>query len=115
MSEVVLYHNPRCSKSRAALALLEENGVEPRVIRYLDTPLTETELRSLAKKLELGPSHFVRKGEDEYKSMGLSKDSTDEELFAAMAQHPKLMERPIIERGSKAVIGRPPENLLALL
>lgn len=118
-----LYHNPRCSKSRAALALLEEQGVEPVVVEYLKTPLSAPELKVLLGKLKLKPSELVRKGEDVYKEIfgdsvstaGPTDEPTDEQILAAMVKHPVLIERPILVRGARAVIGRPPENVLTLL
>ena len=115
LSEYLIYHNPRCSKSRAALALLEENGVTPEVIRYLEAPPSEAELRALLAKLELPASALVRRGEDEYRALGLGVDASEAELLRAMAAHPRLIERPVVVRGARAVLGRPPENVLALL
>ncbi len=115
MSEFIIYHNPRCSKSRNTLALLQENGVEPEVVLYLETRPDVTEIRGLLRKLGIGAGELVRRGEDAYKSCGLSRDSSDEEILAAMASHPKLIERPIVIRGDRAVLGRPPENVLDLL
>jgi arsenate reductase len=114
-----LYHNPRCSKSRAALALLNERGIEPTVVEYLKTPPSAMELKGLLSKLKFKPAELVRKGEDVYKELfgdGSSDDApTDAQLVAAMAKHPVLIERPIAVKGERAVIGRPPENVLTLL
>ncbi|MEZ5555837.1 arsenate reductase (glutaredoxin) [Haliea sp.] len=115
MSEFQIYHNPRCSKSRAALALLREHGVEPDVIAYLDQPPSAAALKRLLKKLAVPASGLLRRGEPEFKSAGLHSDSSEAEILAAMAAHPKLIERPVVVRGERAVIGRPPENVLALL
>jgi arsenate reductase len=115
MSLVTLYHNPRCSKSRNTLELLKENSVNPEVILYLDTPPDTRELKVLLKKLGLTAAQLVRRGEDAYKASGLNKDSDDEEILAAMAKYPKLIERPIVVKGSRAVLGRPPENVLELI
>lgn len=115
MSEVVIYHNPRCSKSRATLALLEQNGLSPRVVLYLETSPGVREIGDLLDKLGMTASQLVRRGEEAYKRCGLSAGSSDEELLAAMSGHPKLIERPIVVRGNKAVLGRPPENVLALI
>lgn len=115
MSEVTIYHNPRCSKSRNTLALLQENGVEPEVVLYLETPLGKGEIVGLLQKLGLTATQLVRKGEDAYAANGLSSDSSNEEILAAMAEHPKLIERPIVVKGDKAVLGRPPENVLDLI
>ena len=116
MTDLTLYHNPRCSKSRAALEILEAHGLAPTVVRYLDTPLEATQLRSLLGKLGLSARQLLRSGEDEYKALNLADDSlSDEQLIAAMAAHPKLIERPILVAGDKAVIGRPPEKVLEIL
>lgn len=115
MREVTIYHNPRCSKSRNTLALLEENGVQPKVILYLETPPSAAEITMLLKKLGITAAQLVRRGEDEYKASGLGNNSSDEDVLAAMARYPKLIERPIVVRGNKAVLGRPPENVLALI
>ena len=115
MSDVTIYHNPRCSKSRNTLALLQENGVEPEVVLYLETAPDAAEIRGLLDKLQLQASELVRRGEEAYKACGLSRDSSEDEIVAAMALHPKLIERPIVVRGERAVLGRPPENALELL
>lgn len=115
MTTVTLYHNPRCSKSRATLALLEEKGIEPQIRRYLDEPLNEQEIRTLLSKLNVSPIDMMRTKEAEFKEQGLSKDSDDETLIAAMIATPKLVERPIAETDSAAAIGRPPENVLEIL
>ncbi len=111
-----IYHNSRCSKSRQTLALIEEKGVTPEIIDYLDTPPNKDTLQSLLKKLKLGPRDIIRKGEEAYKSMELANpELSDDQLLDAIVQHPKLLERPIVVKGSKAIIGRPPENVLTLL
>ncbi|WP_353232843.1 arsenate reductase (glutaredoxin) [Pseudomonas helleri] len=116
MTDLTLYHNPRCSKSRAALEILEARGLAPTVVRYLDTPLEATQLRSLLGKLGLSARQLLRSGEDEYKALNLADASlSDEQLIATMAAHPKLIERPILVAGDKAVIGRPPEKVLEIL
>jgi arsenate reductase len=115
MSDVTIYHNPRCSKSRTTLALLEENGVSPDVVLYLETPPSEQDISGLLAKLGMTAGQLVRSAEDAYKECGLHKDSSDVQVLAAMAEHPKLIERPIVVMGDKAVLGRPPENVLALI
>ncbi|MBD9424963.1 arsenate reductase (glutaredoxin) [Pseudomonas sp. PDM15] len=116
MTDLTLYHNPRCSKSRGALELLEARGLTPQVVRYLETPPSAAELRELLSKLGIGARALLRSGEDEYKELGLADASlSDEQLIAAMAAHPKLIERPILVAGKHAVIGRPPEKVLELL
>lgn len=115
MNEIQLLHNPRCSKSRQALNLLESHGASVNIRRYLEDPLTLDELRVLAEKLDQPVSAMIRKKENEYKEAGLDANSSDEEILKAIAAYPKLLERPIAIRGDKAVIGRPPENVLKLL
>jgi arsenate reductase len=116
MTDLTLYHNPRCSKSRSALELLEARGLTPNVVRYLETPLDAGQIKALLGKLGISARQLLRTGEDEYKMLQLADDSLSEaQLIAAIAEHPKLMERPILEVGDKAVIGRPPENVLELL
>jgi len=110
-----LYHNPRCSKSRAALELLRERGIEPRIVAYLDAPPTAAELRRLASMTGASAHDLVRQGEAEYSALQLSDASSDDELIAAMAQHPRLIERPIFVHAGRAVVGRPPERVLDLL
>ena len=115
MTDYTIYHNPRCSKSRNTLALLQENGIEPAVVLYLETPPDQAQIKALLKKLGLTAAELVRRGEDAYKACGLGKDSSEEALLAAMAAHPKLIERPIVVKGKRAVLGRPPENVLGLI
>ena len=115
MSNYTIYHNPRCSKSRNTLALLQEQGIEPDVVLYLETSPDAQEIRGLLNKLGIGAAQLVRRGEEAYKGCGLNSHSSEEELIAAMASHPKLIERPIVVSGRRAVLGRPPENVLELL
>lgn len=116
MNDAVLYHNPRCSKSRAALELLASRGVKPAIVRYLDQPPDAAALRALLDKLGLPARALLRTGEDEYRALKLADPSLDEAaLIEAMAAHPRLIERPIFVRGNRAVIGRPPERVLELL
>lgn len=111
-----IYHNPRCSKSRQTLALLEENGIQPEVVLYLENPPTVAELTAVLAKLGITARDLLRKGEDEYKLQQLDNPVlTEAQLLAAMVATPKLIERPIVIKGKKAVIGRPPENVLQLL
>jgi len=113
---VTIYHNPRCSKSRQALALLEEKGIEPEVILYLENPPDEATLKNLLAKLGKSPRDILRKGEDDYKNNNLGDMGLDDEqLIRAMATHPRLIERPIVVNGNKAALGRPPENILDIL
>ena len=115
MSDITIYHNPRCSKSRATLALLEDNGVSPEIVLYLDNPLAASEINALLAKLEMTAAQLVRRGEADFKEAGLDRQSNDDEIVAAMAKRPKLIERPIVVAAEKAVLGRPPENVLELL
>ncbi|EGR1546144.1 arsenate reductase (glutaredoxin) [Vibrio parahaemolyticus] len=114
---VVIYHNPRCSKSRQTLELLEKNGVTPEVVKYLDTPLNVDELKALYAQLGFSSvREMMRTKEDVYKELGLGEASvSDEQLFEAMAQNPKLFERPVVVANGKAKIGRPPEQVLDIL
>jgi arsenate reductase len=116
MTDLTLYHNPRCSKSRSALELLEARGLAPTIVRYLETPPDAATLKTLLDKLGITPRQLLRTGEDEYKDLNLANPAlTDAQLIDAMAQHPKLIERPILVVGDRAVIGRPPENVLEIL
>jgi arsenate reductase len=115
MDEVVLYHNPRCSKSRAALALLEERRVPLRIVEYLKDPLGRRELEKLGAKLGLSPREWARAKESAWADAGLSDGSTAGEILDAMAKHPILMERPIAVVGGRARVGRPPERVLELV
>jgi arsenate reductase len=114
MTDVFL-HNPRCSKSRAALAIVREAGVELPVRDYLRDPLSVDELRSIVKMLGVRPIEIVRRGEPQYAALGLSDTTPDDEVLRAMAGNPILIERPIIVRGSRAVVGRPPETVREIL
>lgn len=116
MTELTLYHNPRCSKSRSALELLEGRGLTPTIIRYLETPPTAAELQDVLNKLGIAPRQLLRTGEDEYKQLNLADpDLSDEQLIEAMAAHPRLIERPILVAGDRATVGRPPEKMLEIL
>jgi len=113
---VTIYHNPRCSKSRQTLALIEENNVQPDVVLYLETPPSAADITVLLSKLGMGARQLLRKGEDAYKDNDLKNtDLSDAQLIDAMAQFPKLIERPIVVKGDRAVLGRPPENVLGLI
>lgn len=113
--KAVIYHNPRCSKSRQALALLQERGAEPEVLEYLKTPPTKAELKALLAKLGLKPEQVVRTGEELYKQKYRGRALTDDQWLDALAENPILLERPIVVRGSRAVLGRPPEKVLEVL
>lgn len=111
---ITLYHNPRCSKSRQALALLEEHGAEVTVRRYLDQPLSEEELRDLMSRLDADGEALVRTQEPEWESLDIDLQD-QEQVIQALVEHPRLLERPIADDGKRAVLGRPPEDVLALL
>ena len=112
---MVIYHNPRCSKSRQALQLCEEAGVDLDVVEYPRTRLDEVGLTDLLKKLGKKAHEIVRTKEEVYSQLELSADSSEEEIIAAIIKYPVLLERPIVVKDDKAVIGRPPENVKALL
>ncbi|WP_170517555.1 MULTISPECIES: arsenate reductase (glutaredoxin) [Ruegeria] len=109
------WHNPRCSKSRAGLALLEENGAQVEVRKYLENAPSTDELRTVLGKLGVNAIDMMRTGEKQFKELGLTKTSPADELITAMAENPILIERPLAIAGDKAAIGRPPENLLTLI
>ena len=114
--KVTILHNPRCSKSRNSLALLKEQGIEPDVRLYLENPPTEEELTSILEMLAISAKDLLRRGEPEYKELGLGNQNlSEQQLIQLMIKHPKLIERPIVIAGGKAVIGRPPEQVLNLL
>lgn len=116
MSDTLIYHNPRCSKSRQTLSLLEENNVTPVVVEYLKTPPTTDELATIIAQLGITPRGLLRKGEAIYKELGLADTSiSDEALIQAMCDNPKLIERPIVIKDGKAKIGRPPESVLDIV
>jgi len=113
---VTIYHNPRCTKSRQTLALLEKRGIKPKIIEYLVTPPTEGELKHLLKLLGISPRELLRTKEEEYKKAKLDKpDVTDADIIRAIAKYPRLMERPIVVAGNKAALGRPPEKVLKII
>ena len=115
METLTIYHNPRCSKSRAALALLQERQVPLRVIEYLKQPPSRQELAALRGQLGRPAAEWIRSAEPAFKEAGLGAHSSEEQLLDAMAAHPILIERPIVVRGTRAVVGRPPERVLELL
>ncbi|RDK85557.1 arsenate reductase (glutaredoxin) [Marinirhabdus gelatinilytica] len=112
---ITIYHNPRCSKSRQGLAILEESGKEFKVVKYLDTPLSEAEISEIISKLGILAEELVRKNEAVWKENYKGKQLNEGQIVSAMAQHPKLIERPIVVKGAKAVLGRPPENIHGIL
>ena len=111
-----IFHNPRCSKSRATLALLQERGIEPEITLYLESPPDAGELRSILQKLGLTARELMRKGEAEYREQGLADESlTEDELITAMVASPRLIERPIVLANGQAAIGRPLESVIEIL
>jgi len=112
--EVLLIHNPKCSKSRAVESLLRERRIEFVVRPYLDEPLSRAELGELCERLDRPPREWIRRGQKEYTALGLDANSTGDAHLDAMAKHPILMERPILVRGAKAMVGRPPHGVLEL-
>ena len=110
---VTIYHNPKCSKSRQTLAILQKNGVEPEVVEYLSAPLNAAKLKSILCKLGVAPCHILRS--KEAKEEGIEQLLDGNDIIAAIASHPRAMQRPIVVKGNKAVIGRPPENVLEIL
>lgn len=113
---VIIYHNPRCSKSRQTLALLEEQGITPDVVRYLETPPDSEKLGKILDMLGMEPRDLMRKKEEPYAALGLDNEALSRaELIDAMVENPVLIERPIVVRGNKAAIGRPPEQVLDIL
>lgn len=116
MNDFNILHNPRCSKSRQTLELLQENGVEPTIIKYLETPPSASTLQSIVKNLGVSPREILRTKEAEYKEAGLdNKELSDDQVIDLMTQYPKVIERPIVFNDSAAAVGRPPENVLKLV
>ena len=116
MSELTIYHNPRCSKSRQTLQLIEQAGVKPEIVLYLETPPSAAQLQAIVAKLGISARQLLRKGEDAYKENNLADDGLSEaELINKMVAFPKLIERPIVVKGEQAILGRPPENVQSLL
>lgn len=114
MSDVIIWHNPRCSKSRATLALLEERGIEPKVVLYLETPPKAAEIKRVLGLLGKGPQDLIRRGESAFKELGLAA-APDAAVIEAMAKQPILIERPVVIHGDRAALGRPPEQVLEIL
>lgn len=116
MSGITIYHYPRCKKSRDGLKYLQEHGIEPNIVKYLETPPSEEELRDLVDKLGVHPIEIVRRREQEYKDLNLqSKKEDTEALIKVMAEHPRLIQRPIVIKGNEAVLARPAEKIQELL
>ncbi len=115
MKNITIWHNPRCSKSRQALALLDDNGCEKEIIKYLEQTPNKSEIKKVLAMLGISPRELMRTKEDIYKELDLKNENNEEKLIEAMAENPKLIERPIIIKGNKAIIARPPEKALELL
>ncbi len=115
MSEIQIWHNPRCSKSREAMKLLEENGIEADVVKYLEADLDETTIKELLLKLDIDAIDLMRTKEDKFKELKLDKVGDEGVLIRAMTRFPQLIERPIVIKGNKAVIGRPPVKVIEFL
>lgn len=116
MSDYQILHNPRCSKSRQALALLQENGIEPEIVEYLKTPLSKQELELVCRKLGTQAETIVRKKEEQFKALDLAgQELSHDQWLEILSQHPKLIERPIVIKGDIARVGRPPEKVLELI
>ena len=115
--EAIIYHNPRCSKSRNSLAILNEHGLSVKEIKYLENPPSKSELAELCKRMNVKPFQIIRTGEDLFKELNLNKqdNKTDDEWLDILIKNPKLIERPIVKIGDKVVMGRPPENILTIL
>lgn len=113
---ITIYHNPRCTKSRQTLQLLEQNNIEPHIVEYLKTPPDAKTLKAIITKLGISPRELLRKKEKEYMQAGLDDPSlNDDAIIERMIAYPKVIERPIVVNGDKAAIGRPPENVLEIL
>ena len=112
---ITIYHNPRCRKSREGLAILEESGKQFEIIRYLDNPLSKEEIKKILAILEIQATDLIRKGEAIWKEQYKGKELTENNLLEAMANHPQLIERPIVTTNNKGIIGRPPENIKSIL
>ncbi|MBU0631913.1 arsenate reductase (glutaredoxin) [bacterium] len=113
--KLTIWHNPKCSKSREALEILNEKGVDAEVVKYLETTPTKEEIKEVLAKLNISARELMRTKEDVYKELGLKDVSDEEKLIEAMVQNPKLIERPVVITDNKAVIGRPPEKILEIL
>jgi arsenate reductase len=115
MQEITIWHNPKCSKSREAMEILQENKCEAEVVKYLETAPDKKQIKTLLKMLGIAPKELMRTKEDIYKELNLMDETDDEALIEAMAQNPKLIERPIIIKGNRAIIGRPVEKIAEFL
>lgn len=115
-NSIIIWHNPRCSKSRQTLALIEEKGIRPEVIEYLKTPPSAADIKSALSKLDVGVEHFVRRKEAEFKALDVDESSLSEQAWCELlADNPRLIERPLVIHGNKARLGRPPQAVLEIL
>jgi arsenate reductase (glutaredoxin) len=112
---ITIYHNPRCRKSRAGLQYLQDKGIEPEIVEYLKNPLSKEEIKELLKKLGKSPLEMIRTQEEVYRNIYKGKDLSDSEWIEALAEYPKLLQRPIVAEGNKAVLGDPAENIEEIL
>ncbi|MBL1292248.1 MAG: arsenate reductase (glutaredoxin) [Thiotrichales bacterium] len=113
---VTIYHNPRCSKSRQTLEIIRNQGIEPEIVEYLDTPPSANKMKQLLTMLDMEPEQIMRKSEAIYKELGLKDSNLNKtELIKTLVENPKLIERPIVTNGDKAALGRPPQNVLDIL
>lgn len=115
MQEITIWHNPKCSKSREAMEILEGNSHKPEIVKYLEETPNENQIRTILKMLGIAPRELMRTKEDIYKELNLQNELDDDALIRAMANHPKLIERPIIIKGNRAIIGRPVEKITEFL
>lgn len=115
MQEITIWHNPKCSKSREAMEIVQDNKCETKVVKYLEESPDKNQIKTLLKMLGISPRELMRTKEDIYKELNLENEKSDEALIEAMAKHPKLIERPIIIKGNKAIIGRPTERIAEFL
>ena len=115
LPKYTIFHNPKCSKSRQTLEILKNNGITPEIILYLDNPLSVSEINAILMRLKFQVSDLLRKGESIYKEKIKPFELTDQDVLNLMVKHPKLIERPIVVSGKRAVLGRPPENVLSLI
>ena len=114
MSKTEIWHNPRCSKSRQTLALLQENGIEPVIVLYKDTAPTAKSIRATLAELGIGPLALIRAKDAAFKALNVASDASDDVLINTMANHPEIIERPVVRHAGKAALGRPPESVLTL-
>ena len=116
MADLMIYHNPKCSKSRQTLELMKKRNLNPKIVLYLEEKISHQELKNIILKLKMSPRDLLRKGENDYKENNLSEPNlSDEKIISLMIRFPKLIERPIVINKNSAIIGRPPENVLKII